>query len=98
MKKASVTYTKNNLSKLLSMVREGETVLVMDRKKPVARLSPVDPGCLAGRDRVRTLVEAGVIAPPRKELDVEDFLRRGRGEVHGGSVVDALLEEREESL
>src|SRR5688500_6315160 len=41
MKKASLTDTKNNLSALIDEVREGETVLILDRGRPVARLEPV---------------------------------------------------------
>lgn len=41
MKKASITETKNRLSALLDTVRSGESVLIMDRGKPVARLDPV---------------------------------------------------------
>lgn len=41
MKKASISETKNRLSALLDRVRGGESVLIMDRGKPVARLAPV---------------------------------------------------------
>lgn len=41
MKQATISYTKNNLSKLLELVRRGETVTILDRTKPVARLTPM---------------------------------------------------------
>ena len=41
MKKASITETKNSLSALLDLVKQGESVLIMDRNRPVARLEPV---------------------------------------------------------
>jgi antitoxin (DNA-binding transcriptional repressor) of toxin-antitoxin stability system len=37
MKKAGIAELKNNLSRYINYVRGGETVLVLDRKVPVAR-------------------------------------------------------------
>ena len=49
MKKASITETKNRLSARCSIrVRHGETVLIMDRGNPVARLEPVQQGTGGG--------------------------------------------------
>jgi prevent-host-death family protein len=42
MKKSSVSYLKAHLSAELKAVQAGETVLVMDRNHPVARLVPVE--------------------------------------------------------
>lgn len=97
MKRASITYTKNHLSRLLGMVREGETILVVDRRKPVARIEPVDRSELGTDDRLSPLVEKGVVSMPRKRLDLEAFLAEDMPESEtGASVVDALLLEREE--
>ncbi|MCB8915400.1 MAG: type II toxin-antitoxin system prevent-host-death family antitoxin [Thermoleophilales bacterium] len=49
---------KNNLSRHLEKVKEGETIIVTDRGKPVARLEPV--GELSNFDR---LVAEGLISP-----------------------------------
>ncbi len=38
MKRASITEAKNGLSALLDLVRHGETVIIEDRGRPVARL------------------------------------------------------------
>jgi hypothetical protein len=38
MKTSNISYLRNHLSEVLSCVKEGETVLVLDRKKPVACL------------------------------------------------------------
>ncbi len=51
---------KNGLSGYIDRVRNGEEVIVTDRGRPVARLSPLD----AARDRLDDLVEAGVVQPP----------------------------------
>lgn len=40
MKSSNISYLRDHLSEVLSCVKEGETVLVLDRKKPVARLVP----------------------------------------------------------
>ncbi len=41
MKRATLTETKNNLSALVDQVRHGETILILDRGRPVARLECV---------------------------------------------------------
>ena len=51
---------KNGLSKYIDRVRTGEEVIVTDRGRPVARLSPLD----ASDDRLAKLVAAGVVRPP----------------------------------
>ena len=97
MKRASVTYTKNNLSRLLGMVREGETVLVVDRHVPVARIEPVDRSALVREERLRSLIEKGVVSVPGSHLDVGAFLDEDVPETAtGASAVAALLQERQE--
>lgn len=68
MKTASVSETKNNLSAILRQVREGESYLIVDRGKPVARLDPV------------TAEEKGA-DQRRADLEQRGILRRGRGRV-----------------
>lgn len=51
---------KNGLSKYIDRVRSGEEVIVTDRGRPVARLSPID----ASEDRLADLVAAGVVRAP----------------------------------
>ena len=43
MKTATITQTKNQLSLLIDAVKQGETVIILDRNIPVARLEPVTP-------------------------------------------------------
>lgn len=98
MTRATITYTKNNLSRLLGLVKEGETVLVMDRHIPVARIEAVDPHTLAQEDRLRMLVADGTVCGPRHPLDVTTFLDARIAEPRqGGSAVAAALRDREES-
>lgn len=51
---------KNGLSKYIDRVRAGAEVIVTDRGRPVARLSPVD----ASDERLADLVAAGAVRPP----------------------------------
>lgn len=98
MKRASVTYTKNNLSRLLGMVREGARVLVVDRDVPVATIEPVAQADLEAGDRIRALVRKGIVSAPVRRMDL-----KRRQPLHavtlraGVSAVKALLEDREES-
>ena len=93
MKIASISHTKNQLSALIDKVRHGETILIMDRDRPVARLEPVLPD--AGTDsRLMKLEREGVIhrtrptqaacilseAPPKSENSLLDALISERAE------------------
>lgn len=93
MKMASISVTKNQLSALIEQVRQGETILITDHDRPVARLTPV-------------AAENG--QPGSDELVLRErkgILRRGHGEAchlappptpaKHASAVQALLEERE---
>jgi prevent-host-death family protein len=42
MMQANISDMKNNLSSYVAKVRTGETVLILDRHTPVARLVPID--------------------------------------------------------
>ena len=86
---------KNGLSAFLDIVRRGETVLVLDRRAPVARIEPVNPW---PEDE-----ECGLVC----ELERAGQLRRGTGTLPRGfleqplptpgrSVLEALVEERRE--
>ncbi|HVA87503.1 MAG TPA: type II toxin-antitoxin system prevent-host-death family antitoxin [Candidatus Saccharimonadales bacterium] len=93
MNTATITEAKNGLSALIDRVRNGESILILDRGVPVARLEPVaassDP-----TGRLRRLERAGVIrvgdAPPPLDL-----LRTPAPPLAPGtSAVQTLLQER----
>jgi prevent-host-death family protein len=94
MEKVSVSKLKNQLSAYLKKVRDGQTLLVTDRNKPIASLQPVAP--LAGdAERIARLVELGIVAPPKAPpLSIEE-IRRIRPSAPGANLLAALLEERE---
>ena len=94
MERVSITDLKNGLSARMNRVRAGETLLVTDRSKPVAVLSP-----LAGpmrTERMEGLILRGVIAPPGRSLDVGAFLslRRATGSAER-TLSGAVDEDRE---
>lgn len=93
MKRATITEAKNSLSALIDLVRHGESVIITDRGRPVARLIPA-PGAEGDEEgRVARLERAGII-------------RRGTGRMPtiplldhpplSSGVLDALLDERRE--
>src|ERR1700740_1792497 len=62
---------KNNLSRYLRRVMQGERILVTDRGRVVAELRPPEgmAGVGHGATRYRQLVEQGVVRPAREEGD-----------------------------
>jgi len=93
MKTTSVTLLKNNLSAQLKEVAAGETILITDRRKPVARLQPLSQADLT--DDVSVLCALGVVSPPEAPLSVKSFLETPRAECRDG-LTPAILEERSE--
>ena len=88
MKKASISELKNQLSAYLQRVRAGQTVIVYDRDRPIARIDRV-----ADEDddeRIAQLQRAGIITPPSEPLPL-DVLRTPLPRA-GHSVLDALLD------
>jgi prevent-host-death family protein len=94
MKTASISEAKNRLSAYLDMVRRGESILITDRGRPVARLAPLEPGSREQADsRLAELARLGIIRLPlklppkhlpkpiklRKRLDVEQVVAEERG-------------------
>jgi prevent-host-death family protein len=93
MNTATITEAKNRLSALIDRVRSGESILILDRGVPVARLEPV-AASLDPTGRLRRLERAGVIRigddPPPLDL-----LRTPAPTLApGASSVEALLQER----
>lgn len=96
MTTASVTEAKNNLSKLLKKVRDGETVLILDRNVPVARLEPLPRGSKeADEAKLAELERRGLIKRGRGKLP-KDFWTRPLPKFKG-SVVETLIKMRREA-
>jgi prevent-host-death family protein len=98
MKKTNVSQAKSKLSHYIDEVKHGESFLIFDRNRPVARLEPVVEGSLGHSERALAMVHSGVVSPPRHALDTGAFLGRRKVRLSPGvSVVRAVLEERRES-
>lgn len=97
MKIANISYAKNHLSKLIGMVREGESVLILNRKKPVARLEPAGAEGEAGESWVEDAIRRGIMTRPKRPLDVKEILARKRPKLRAGAdIVKAVWQDREE--
>lgn len=93
MEHVSISQLKNQLSAYLKKVQVGETVVVTDRNKPVARISRIPDGDDED-SHVARLEAAGVVTRPTRKLTADmvqpvDFGKDVR-------VLEALLEERAE--
>lgn len=77
---------KNNLSRYLDQVRDGEDVIVTDRGHPVARLTAIDDAT----SNLARLVEAGLVRAPTTRARHRPVRRANAG----GSVSDLVAEQR----
>ncbi len=92
----SIATSRSNLSGLLRQVRQGETVIILDRDVPVARFEPIESWdeetyhLMAAK-----LTKAGDLLPRKKKLS-DDFFDLPLPEDKHGTVRAALIEERRE--
>jgi prevent-host-death family protein len=95
MKKAGIAALKNNLSRYLDQVSSGESILVMDRNRPVAQIVPLPSngrGLVADEDRLARLERKGLIR--RGSTGSLKWLAKRRPVKLKGSVLRDLLDER----
>lgn len=59
-----VREAKAHLSRLLRDVRRGHEWIITERGTPVARLVPIEKAALSLEERIRRLVEEGILLPP----------------------------------
>lgn len=96
MTTASITQAKSNLSKLIKKVRHGESVLILDRNIPVARLEPLPAGSREADEATLTQLERrGLLKRGAGKLP-RDFFKLPRLKFKK-SLVEAVLEERREA-
>ena len=89
----TITEAKNHLSSLIDRVQAGESIVILERGRPVARLEPVH-GYADSTGRLARLERAGVIRIGTAAPPVERLRRPAPTLPQGVSVVEALLEER----
>ena len=96
VKTATISYTKNHLSQLLEQVKRGETVTILDRDTPVARITPIPTTGNTDWDR------------KLDDLERRGIVRRGTGKIPdwilreappsttaGTNLVDLIREDRD---
>ncbi len=96
MKPVNVAELKNRLSHYLRIVRQGESVLVRDRDRVIARIEPAGPSdddSGAEDEQLESLERRGVIRRAQGAITKALLKRRPRSRADG---VAALLAEREE--
>ena len=74
MKKVSVTEAKNGLSRLFIEVGRRESVLIINRGTPVARIEPYYTNRLGHDQAAADLIRRGIADPPAEPCDVEHLL------------------------
>ena len=97
LKRASIGHLQNNLSRYLDHVRAGGEVVVLDRRRPIARILPLVQEAADGGedgDRLRRLEERGLLRRGTGRLP--SWLGRRRPVRVSGSVLRDLLAERQE--
>jgi len=92
---ANISTTKNELSRFLEAVRGGETVLILDRNRPIAQICPLSSeGEKAADSRLADLEAKGLLRrPDNGDSDWSRGLPEPVGNGPLGSI-DALLDER----
>jgi prevent-host-death family protein len=96
MKRATISEAKNQLSALIDRVRHGETVLILDRGRPVARLESVHTAPESDAEgRLARLERAGVVRRATTPPPVARILKRLPRLRKPARVLEALLEERQ---
>lgn len=95
MKIATISQTKNQLSALIDKVRHGETILIMDRDRPVARLEPVSSESHTDNGKYLMQLERDGIIRSTPVRIAECIIKESPPKAKG-SLLGALLSDREE--
>jgi prevent-host-death family protein len=92
VKTANIATAKNNLSRLIELVKAGETIVITDRHRPVAQLRPMS-GLATPMGELHA---SGLLSPPGGPLDVASFREAPRATVAlAESLAAAVIAERE---
>jgi prevent-host-death family protein len=83
-----VAELRQNLSKYLRRVAEGERLVVTDRNKPVAQLGPPP----STGSRIDELIAEGKVRPPRRRRPVGEPLPEALGEMDESKPATRALE------
>ncbi len=97
MESVNIAMLKSKLSYYLRLVQKGREVLILDRHRPIAILSQVRPGQILNGDKLIARLESeGVLKSGDPAFDPS--LLKWPLVKPKASVLEALLEEREEEV
>ena len=91
---ATITEAKNGLSALIDRVKGGESVLIVDRGTPVARLESAVGATADPAGRLARLQRSGAVRVARASPQTKLLAIPPPQPTHGASAVSALLDER----
>ncbi len=91
---ATITEAKNRLSALIDHVRAGDSVLILDRGIPVARLESAVSTVPDADGRLARLQRQGAVRPARGSTARDLLSETPPSPRSGASAVRALLDER----
>lgn len=98
MKAIGVSDARANLSSLIAEVRQGESVVVTHRGKPVARIEPYAPPGGEMSEELRSLIAKGIVMTGSNRPDPHFFRRIRPLELPDGlDIVEYVIEERRDS-
>ena len=93
----SITEAKNRLSALIDKVKGGETVVITDRGRPVARLSSaLDDTRPDVEGRLARLERQGAVRRATKDVPIRLILKAPPAARRGVDILQELLNERTE--
>ncbi len=94
MQTANIAAAKNQFSRLIDQVKQGESILITERNRPVARLEPV----LVHSAALESLHADGLLTLPKSRFDLVAFLAMPAPSLTADhSLRQAVIAEREES-
>lgn len=92
---SNIATAKNRFSHLINLVKQGQTILITERNKPVATLQPVSQTIPPD---LQALHASGLLKPPSQILDLAQFLAAPRASLPAGrSLAQSVLDERKEA-
>lgn len=94
--RVSLSEAKRDFGALIGRVSRGETILITKRGKPVARIQPPRSTDIDWEARLARLEKAGIVRRGTGELPDDILSGEPPRAKDGASVLQALLEEREE--
>jgi prevent-host-death family protein len=91
MNTAGIKEIKNNLSRYLARVKQGEEILITERGKPIARIVKEDKGNRSIYAKLKPLVGDGLIVLPCRSLDMKNLKPL---KIRGKLVSEMVVEDR----